>query len=46
MKRSLVEQICNAYSDGLADGLRNDQANQRHLEGLERAYASAYGTAE
>jgi hypothetical protein len=40
-KPSLVEQICNAYSDGLAAGLRNYQADpswQPHqgIEELDR----------
>ena len=44
VKLSFVEQICNAYSDGLAAGVRNDRARpswQPHqgIEELERAYA-------
>jgi hypothetical protein len=39
VKPSLVEQICNAYSDGLAAGLRNDRARpcQQEIEELARA---------
>ena len=40
VKLSFVEQICNAYSDGLAAGLRNDSARPHQgIEELERAYA-------
>jgi hypothetical protein len=41
VKFSFVEQICNAYSDGLAAGLRNDRAHPCHqeIEELARAYA-------
>jgi hypothetical protein len=40
VKPSFVEQICNAYSDGLAAGLRNDSARPHQgIEELERAYA-------
>jgi len=41
VKLSFVEQICNAYSDGLAAGLRNDNSARPHqgIEELERAYA-------
>ena len=44
MKPSFVEQICNAYSDGLAAGLRNNRAGpswQPHqgIEELQRAFA-------
>jgi hypothetical protein len=41
VKPSFVEQICNAYSDGLAAGLRNDRARlcQQEIEELARAYA-------
>ena len=41
MKPSFVEQICNAYSDGLAAGLRNDWARpcRQEIEELARAYA-------
>jgi hypothetical protein len=43
VKLSFVEQICNAYSDGLAAGLRSDRGHPCHtahqIEELERAYA-------
>jgi len=40
VKLSFVEQICNAYSDGLAAGLRNDSAcPHQEIEELARAYA-------
>jgi hypothetical protein len=43
VKPSFVEQICNAYSDGLAAGLRSDRAHPsrttHQIEELERAYA-------
>jgi hypothetical protein len=41
VKLSFVEQICNAYSDGLAAGLRDDSARpcQQEIEELARAYA-------
>jgi hypothetical protein len=36
----VVEQICNAYSDGLAAGLRSDHAQPHQgIEELDRAYA-------
>jgi hypothetical protein len=43
VKLSFVEQICNAYSDGLAVGLRNNRAHPCHagrlkIEELARAY--------
>jgi hypothetical protein len=42
VKPSFVEQICNAYSDGLAAGLRSDRGHRcrsHQIEELERAYA-------
>jgi hypothetical protein len=43
VKLSFVEQICNAYSDGLAAGLRSDRGHScrtaHWIEELERAYA-------
>jgi hypothetical protein len=44
VKPSFVEQICNAYSDGLVTGLRDNRADpswQPHqgIEELDRAYA-------
>ena len=44
MKPSFVEQICNAYSDGLAAGLRNNRAGpswrpHQGIEELQRAFA-------
>jgi len=43
VKSSFVEQICNAYSDGLAAGLRNERAHPCRagylkIEELARAY--------
>lgn len=43
MKSPFVEQICNAYSDGLAAGLRNERAHpcradHLKIEELARAY--------
>jgi hypothetical protein len=40
VKLSFVERICNAYSDGLAAGLRNDRARpcQQEIEELAPAY--------
>ena len=44
VKLSFVEQICNAYSDGLAAGLRNNRAGpswhpHQGIEELQRAFA-------
>jgi hypothetical protein len=42
VKLSFVEQICNAYSDGLAAGLRDDRTRpvrvNHEIEELARAY--------
>jgi hypothetical protein len=37
VKPSFVEQICNAYSDGMAAGLRNDSARPHQGDGYEAA---------
>ena len=42
MKLSFVQQICSAYSDGLAAGLRDDRTRpvrvNHEIEELARAY--------